>query len=82
MKQLMESWYERHWEVRSIDDMVDVIIFVWRLQYCVSDRLNRGMANRGPGLMMKKLVAAVTQRGFTLLNYKTSLLAEAMGFSK
>jgi hypothetical protein len=59
--------------------MVNMIIFVWRLQYRILDRLNRGMVNRDPGLMVKKLVAAIAQRGFALLNCKRYLLAKAMG---
>ncbi len=59
---------ERHGEVRSIDDMVNMVIFVRRLGDGIFDRFYRRVRNGHTDIMIDQIMAPVTDRAGGLLS--------------
>ncbi len=57
----MESWNQGHREIRSINDMVYMIVFVWRFKNGILYRLNRRMVYGCTNFMIFQFMASIAK---------------------
>lgn len=58
---------ERHWEIGSINDMVDMIVFVRSFEDGFLQGLDRWMMDRDSSLMMDQPVTSIAYWGWSRL---------------